>query len=469
MTSRPAAPPPAPPPAPVRAQTRPLTVSGAPRAAAAPPVGPAKFVPPPLSRLEDTGLPLVYIADLGLKILYNSGYLTGFQISDRLALPFNGIGDQVLEFLKREKLVEVKGSGGFGEGAYQYQITAAGIARAREAMDRNQYAGAVPVPIHVYNGAVTRQSGGRHTVTQRVMRQALAELVMGEKTFARIGPAANSGTSLFLYGAPGNGKTSIARAIGKMILGEDMYIPYAVDVEGQIIKIYDNVNHQVIEEEDADAQTGTNALRAGPKRDLRWIKIKRPFIVVGGELTMAGLDLQFDEVNKFYEAPFQQKANGGMFLIDDFGRQQIRPRDLLNRWIVPLENRVDFLTLHNGRKIEIPFEVLVVFSTNLPPKDLVDEAFLRRIRHKIEILDPTFEEFREIFRRVALAKKIVYDDKGLAYLLQEWYIKRNRKLRSNHPRDILEQILDISSYLNLEPAMTKDLIDRACESYFVEL
>ena len=469
MTSRPAAPPAAPPPAPVRAQTRPLTVSGAPRVAAAPPVGPAKFVPPPLSRLEDTGLALVYIADLGLKILYNSGYLTGFQISDRLALPFNGIGDQVLEFLKREKLVEVKGSGGFGEGAYQYQITAAGIARAREAMDRNQYAGAVPVPIHVYNEAVTRQSGGRHTVTQRVMRQALAELVMGEKTFARIGPAANSGTSLFLYGAPGNGKTSIARAIGKMILGEDMYIPYALDVEGQIIKIYDNVNHQVIEEDDAEAQTGTNALRAGPKRDLRWIKIKRPFIVVGGELTMAGLDLQFDEVNKFYEAPFQQKANGGMFLIDDFGRQQIRPRDLLNRWIVPLENRVDFLTLHNGRKIEIPFEVLVVFSTNLPPKDLVDEAFLRRIRHKIEILDPTFEEFREIFRRVALAKKIVYDDKGLAYLLQEWYIKRNRKLRSNHPRDILEQILDISSYLNLEPAMTKDLIDRACESYFVEL
>lgn len=469
MTSRPAAPPPAPPPAPVRAQTRPLTVSGAPRVAAAPPVGPARFMPPPLSRLEDTGLALVYIADLGLKILYNSGYLTGFQISDRLALPFNGIGDQVLEFLKREKLVEVKGSGGFGEGAYQYQITAAGIARAREAMDRNQYAGAVPVPIHVYNEAVTRQSGGRHTVTQRVMRQALAELVMGEKTFARIGPAANSGTSLFLYGAPGNGKTSIARAIGKMILGEDMYIPYALDVEGQIIKIYDNVNHQVIEEDDAEAQTGTNALRAGPKRDLRWIKIKRPFIVVGGELTMAGLDLQFDEVNKFYEAPFQQKANGGMFLIDDFGRQQIRPRDLLNRWIVPLENRVDFLTLHNGRKIEIPFEVLVVFSTNLPPKDLVDEAFLRRIRHKIEILDPTFEEFREIFRRVALAKKIVYDDKGLAYLLQEWYIKRNRKLRSNHPRDILEQILDISSYLNLEPAMTKDLMDRACESYFVEL
>jgi predicted ATPase with chaperone activity len=466
MTSRPAAPP----PAPVRPQTKPLAVSGAPRVSAAVPAGPAKWVPPPLAKIEDTGLHLVYIADLALKILYSSGYLTGFQIADRLCLPFNNIGDQVLDFLKREKLVEVKGSGGFGEGAYQYQITAAGIARAREAMDRNQYAGPVPVPVNVYYDSIKRQTTGRPTVTQRVMRQALAELVISEKTFARIGPAANSGTSLFLYGAPGNGKTSIARAIGRMILGEDLYIPHAVDVDGQIIKIFDNVNHQQIREEDDDAQGGpTGALRAGPKRDLRWVKIKRPFIVVGGELTMAGLDLQFDEVNKFYEAPFQMKANGGMFLIDDFGRQQIRPRDLLNRWIVPLENRLDFLTLHNGRKIEIPFEVLVVFSTNLPPKDLVDEAFLRRIRHKIEILDPTFEEFREIFRRVCAGKKVAYDDKGLAYLLQEWYIKRNRKLRSNHPRDIVEQILDISAYLNVEPAMSKDLIDRACESYFVEL
>jgi len=463
MTSRPAAPP----PAPVRAQTRPLTVSGAPRVAAAPPVGPAKFVPPPLSRLEDTGLALVYIADLGLKILYNSGYLTGFQISDRLALPFNGIGDQVLEFLKREKLVEVKGSGGFGEGAYQYQITAAGIARAREAMDRNQYAGAVPVPIHVYNEAVTRQSGGRHTVTQRVMRQALAELVMGEKTFARIGPAANSGTSLFLYGAPGNGKTSIARAIGKMILGEDMYIPYALDVEGQIIKIYDNVNHQVIEEEDAEAQTGTNALRAGPKRDLRWIKIKRPFIVVGGELTMAGLDLQFDEVNKFYEAPFQQKANGGMFLIDDFGRQQIRPRDLLNRWIVPLENRVDFLTLHTGNKVQMPFDQLVIFSTNINPKDLLDEAFMRRLRHKVFIGPLDREGFRVNFERSCKGKGIEFREDVYNDLIKEVYEARKRPFTACHPRDLLDHLIDLAKFEEKKPEMTKDLLLRACESYFV--
>jgi predicted ATPase with chaperone activity len=440
--------------------------SSAPAAVGSIPVGPDEFIPPPVTRLEDTGLHQIYVADLALKVLYSSGYLTGFRIAELVSLPFAGVVDEILEFLKREKLVEVKGASGVGEGAYQYAITGAGINKAREAMARNEYAGPAPVPLMVYNAAISKQAAARVTVTQRVLRQSLSQLVLSEKALSRIGPAANSGNSLFLYGAPGNGKTSIARSIGRMVLGEEMYIPYAVDVEGQVIKIFDNVNHEVLREENGTGR-GTGQLRG--RRDARWIKIRRPFIVVGGELTMAGLDLQFDEVNKFYEAPFQMKANGGMFLIDDFGRQQIRPRDLLNRWIVPLENRLDFLTLHNGRKIEIPFEVLVVFSTNLPPRDLVDEAFLRRIRHKIEIVDPTYEEFKEIFRRMADVKRIPFDEKGLAYLLQEWYIKRNRKLRSNHPRDILEQLLDIASYLNMDPVMSKDLLDRACESYFVEL
>jgi len=210
-------------------------------------------------------------------------------------------------------------------------------------------------------------------------------------------------------------------------------------------------------------------IRTGVRRDPRWVRIRRPFIVVGGELNMAGLDLVFDDVNKFYEAPFQVKANGGIFLIDDFGRQQVRPRDLLNRWIVPLENRIDYLTLHTGRKVEIPFDVMVVFSTNLPPKDLVDEAFLRRLRHKIEIGDPNYEEYREIFRRVATAKGVTYSDQGLAYLLQEWYIKRGRKLRASHPRDLCDQIIDIARFLSLEPTMSRDLLDRAAESYFVEI
>jgi len=427
-----------------------------------------RFVPPPISRVEDTGLSQLWLQDLALKTLYFRGYLTGFQMAEAMSLPFAGLVDQILEALKREKFVEVKTQVGFGEGSYQYAITGAGIARAREALERSQYAGPAPVPISVYNDSIRRQSRGRPTVHPRAMRQALADLVLSERTFNRIGPAVNSGTSLFLYGPPGNGKTSIARAIGAMILQEDMFIPYSLDIDGQVVKLYDSVNHVLAPEDDVTA-AGTGTLKTGAKRDPRWVMIRRPFIVVGGELTLAGLDLVFDDVNKFYEAPFQVKANSGVLLIDDFGRQQVRPRDLLNRWIVPLENRIDFLTLHTGRKVEVPFDVMVVFSTNLPPKDLVDEAFLRRLRHKIEVGDPSYEEYRQVFKRVAEAKGLSYSDRGLAYMLQEWYIKRNRKLRASHPRDICDQILDISRYLNVEPEMSKDLLDRAAEAYFVEI
>jgi predicted ATPase with chaperone activity len=300
------------------------------------------------------------------------------------------------------------------------------------------------------------------------MRQALAGLTLSQQTFHQIGPAVNSGSSMFMYGPPGNGKTSIARAIGNLMGSEVIYIPYAIYVDGQVVKLYDNVNHELAEDDDTTS-AGTGSLRSTSRRDPRWLKVRRPFIVVGGELTLAGLDLVFDDTNKFYEAPFQVKATGGILLIDDFGRQQVRPRDLLNRWIVPLENRVDFLTLHTGRKIEVPFDVLVIFSTNLPPKDLVDEAFLRRLRHKIEIDDPSYEDYRRIFQEVAKQKGIQYSDQGLAYLLQEWYIKVNRKLRASHPRDLCDQILDISSYLAVEPTMDKEMIDRAALNYFVEL
>lgn len=423
------------------------------------------FVPPPVTKVEDTGLSILWLQDLALKVLYFQGYLTGLKIAEAISLPFAGTVDQILEGLKRDKMIEVRSSQmGLGEGAYLYAITGAGIIRAREALDRCQYAGPAPVPLETYNDSVLTQSRERIQISKRNMHQVLGDLTFGETTLQKLGPAVNSGTSIFIYGAPGNGKTSVARAIGNLILAQSMYIPHAIICDGQVITLFDSVNHQLAPEEENPSTNGH-----GQRKDLRWVRIRRPFIMVGGELTLAGLDLVFDDTLKYYQAPFQVKANGGILLIDDFGRQQVRPRDLLNRWIVPLENRIDYLTMHTGRKIEVPFDVLVMFSTNLPPKDLVDEAFLRRLRHKIEIGDPNYEEYREIFKKVAVTKEVSYSDEGLAYLLQEWYIKPERKLRASHPRDICDQILDIAHYLSVEPVMSKELIDKAAQSYFVEL
>jgi len=418
--------------------------------------------PPPINTLADTGLNLLSVADLVLKVLYFGGYMAGHQIADIVKLPFTGVLDTVMDFLKREKFVEVRGSGGLGEAGFQYLISVKGAEKAREALDRSQYAGAAPVTLQQYIQAMRMQNREKLIVHEDDMKELMKNLVVSDEQLGRIGPAVNSGRSVFMYGPPGNGKTTVAETVGRLILGDNIWIPYAFDVDGQVVRVFDNVNHELADEEKLRLGTGVIA-------DPRWIRIKRPMIMVGGELTLQGLDLVYDNINKYYEAPFQVKANGGMFLIDDFGRQQVRPRDLLNRWIVPLEKGVDFLTLATGRKIEIPFFVLIVFSTNIDPRDLVDEAFLRRIRHKIEFGDPTYDQFREIFRRVCAAKNIAYDEQALAYLLKKWYIDMNRPLRSVHPRDMIAQLLDISTYLNKPPVLTKEMLDRAAASYFVNL
>jgi predicted ATPase with chaperone activity len=425
--------------------------------------------PRDITKIEDTGLDAGFLQDMVLKMMYFRGQVTGHEIADQLRLPFQTVLLPIMEFIKREQMCEVKGSGGLGAGSYQYLITSKGAARAREQLERTTYVGVAPVPWEDYVNAMKAQGGQTIKVNPRMMKESLAHLVLEESVFEKIGPAVNSGKSIFLYGPPGNGKTTIAESIGRMILQGDMYIPYSIIIDGQIVKVYDEINHIAVPEDDSNMRQRMTTGALSRRGDRRWLRIRRPVIMVGGELTLDGLELIYDTSNKFYEAPFQMKANGGMFLIDDFGRQQVRPRDLLNRWIVPMEKQIDFLALHTGRKVEVPFEVLIVFSTNLPPRDLVDEAFLRRIRHKIEVTSPTFDGYREIFKRMAKRRNVPYDEQSIVYLLQEHYIKKNRKLRANHPRDLLDQLMDIAAYQNQPPRLTKEMLDRAADSYFVEL
>lgn len=412
--------------------------------------------------IEETGLRFGVLVDLALKIIYFSGESTGLAIAEAMRLPFVGVVEQVLAFLSKEEFVAVTGSDGFGERAFKYVVTIKGSGKVNELLNRNQYAGPAPVPLSAYVAVSDTQKIREVRVNGAQIREAFSRLVLSDAMFKRIGPAVNSTRSIFFYGPPGNGKTTIAEGISRLLHGQ-IYVPYAVEVDGQIIKVFDGLNHEPV------GLDGESEVPPSKNRDQRWVLCKRPFIVVGGELDLESLDLVFDPVTKIYEAPFQMKANGGMFLIDDFGRQQVSPRDLLNRWIVPLEKRVDYLKLQTGKKIEVPFDVLIVFSTNLNPTELVDDAFLRRIRHKVHVPNPTWDQYREIFKRVAKARELPYSDDGLAYLIQEHYIKAKREPKSVHPRDLVDQIEDAARFLEVEPVMSKELIDQAVEAYFVKL
>ncbi|MGA7672235.1 MAG: ATP-binding protein [Nitrolancea sp.] len=406
--------------------------------------------------IEQTGLDLAFIADLTLKSIYFQSMATGQAISDQLCLPYFNVVERALTSVKREELVEVNGSLGIGEMAYQYTLTPKGLARAQDIMDRNSYVGPAPVTLEAFREMVRVQSIRNTRVTPQEVRKAMTDLVFTDEVLDAVGEAVNTGGSVFLFGDPGNGKTVLAERITEL-LGGYVLIPHALLVDGQIIKVLDLQNHQPVALSNARTDL-----------DRRWVTCRRPTVIVGGELTLQSLDLVYDPSSKIYEAPLQVKAINGMLLIDDFGRQQVRPRDLLNRWIVPLEKRVDFLTLHTGKKIEIPFDELIVFSTNLSPRDLVDEAFLRRIQSKIHVGNPSLDQYREIFSRQCDSLGVPFDQAGLVHLLREHYVKPKRELRSCHPRDILRTLLGIARYLGTSPSLSPDLIDRACSTYFVE-
>lgn len=407
--------------------------------------------------IEETGLELSFVADLILKAIYFNNSISAQRITELLALPFYNVLNRALTHLKREELIEVSGSSGFGELAYQHNIAPRGLARVHEILERSTYLGPAPVSLEQYLTVVRAQSINDIRVSPEGIRATMADLVLEESTLDLIGQAVNTGRSLFLFGHPGNGKTVLAEHITPL-LGGSIFVPHALHLDGQIIKVFDPHNHRPLD---------TGGGRA--EYDRRWVRCQRPSIVVGGELTLDAVDLNYNPTTRFYEAPLQMKANGGMFLIDDFGRQHVNPRDLLNRWIVPLDKRIDYMTLHTGMKIEIPFDVLIVFSTNLEPRELVDEAFMRRIQNKIRIENPTPEAFREIFRRQCRAFGIPFDQDALIYLLQKHYVKEKRELRSCHPRDLLRIMTGIARYHHTDTKLTPDLIDRAAQVYFVDL
>lgn len=396
-----------------------------------------------------------------MRLLFNEGDVSLRRFMDVLRIGAK-ILDTTLLRMQQEHLVEISKAGNIGRASYVYSLTEAGTARARDALERSQYVGAVPVPIEVYNQAIIMQTQEKARVTSDAVQQAISHLILVDGFHRRIGPAINEGTSIFLYGPPGNGKTTVAQAIAGLIAGtEPIWLPYSVTIGGQIVGIFDPLIHKPVQLDKGQAE------QIGDY-DHRWQLFERPTVMVGGELTMEALDLRYDDNAKFYEGPLQLKANGGMFLIDDFGRQQMRPSDLLNRWIVPLESRFDFLRLRTGQTMQVPFRQLIVFSTNLDPMQLVDEAFLRRIQMKVGVDSPDERMFFQIFATMSQKMRVPLDKDSFLYLLQEWYRKPKRVFQAVHPRDILKIVVALCEYDGKPPQLSPQLIDDACRSYFVE-
>ena len=412
--------------------------------------------------LAAAGLTLDLVTQLVLKTLYLAGELTGVELSRRLGVLF-GVLEPSLEFLKSQRHCEVVGGAMLGGASFRYRISDAGRSSAALYLQQNAYIGTAPVPLEQYQRYM-RAFGqmGQQMVTREQVRKAYAHMVLSDAVLDEIGPAINARHSLFVYGPPGNGKTSIAHAIRSLVSGE-IAIPYALEVEGHIIRIFDPVTHERIADEQDD-----RGLELDTSDDRRWTRCRRPMVTVGGELSLESLDLNFEPRLGFYRAPVQLLANGGVLLIDDFGRQHCSPRELLNRWLVPLESRVDYLTLQSGWKFEAPFLVFVVFATNIKPADLVDEAFLRRVQYKVFAESPSEEAFIRIFETCCVERAIPFDRGLVSWLLEHVYRPRQLQTRACQPRDLINQALLLAGYLGRERLLTPELLEAACASYFVE-
>jgi predicted ATPase with chaperone activity len=421
----------------------------------------ASLHPPAPSTLEATGLSADLLTQLLLKTLHFAGELSGLEIGKRLALPFSVL-ESSLDGLKRQRHCEIVGGSAVGGASYRYRITDAGRTRAALLLEQNQYVGTAPVPLDQYKRYMEAfKRAAPLDATRERVREAFSHLIVRDSLIDQIGPALNGGHSMFIYGPPGNGKTTVAQAIRRLLRGE-IAIPSALEIEGQIVRVFDPVNHEALPNDD-----NGSGLIAAAQIDRRWIRCRRPLVMVGGELTLDALELRYNPTAGFYRAPVQAIANGGILVIDDFGRQHCSPKDLLNRWIVPLESRIDFLTLQTGQVFEIPFMVLLIFATNLKPSQLVDEAFLRRIQYKIYAESPTVEDFFAIFENYCRSRDVPFERAVVEDMLESYYRPNNVELRACHPRVLVNQALSPADYLGQPRRLTPELLRHACNTYFV--
>jgi predicted ATPase with chaperone activity len=409
------------------------------------------FLPSP-DNVEEVGVRRALLEDLALKTIYVTAPPSLVELASGMRLGY-GVVDELFRRLRNDHLTEVTGMIG---NAPQFTLTSAGRARALELLSLNQYVGPAPVSLDSYVRQVRRQTVRNIPVHPADIRRAFSELVLEDKTLDKLGAALNSAASIFLHGPTGTGKTAIATTIPRVFFDDYVWIPYALQADGQVITVYDPTLHSKVDHDLTNEDI-----------DQRWVLCRRPTVVVGGELTIEMLELQINPTSRFYSAPVQMKANNGVLVIDDFGRQRVRPEELLNRWIVPLDRGIDFLTLAGGRKIEIPFELFVVFATNLDPSTLADAAFLRRIQTKIKVGTVSRLRFHEIFRRVCAQAGVQYESGVVDALIETIQNKYKEPLRACHPRDMVNQICWSARYENREPRLDWPSLVTAVDAYFV--